>query len=228
MLEIACFTARSALAAAHTGAPRLELCASYAAGGLTPTLSTLHDILADLPQPAPRMHIMIRPRGGGFVYSAAELGAMKRSIAAFRAAGKVDGFVFGVLTEAGTVDEAGNRELLAAAGDVPCTFHRAVDEVADVDAAVEVIVGLGFRSVLTSGGRGSAREGAECVARLQERYGGRISVILGGGIRSSNVVGLKAKTGVEWVHSAAITEAGEEVDEEEVKRMLLLLRISEE
>ena len=149
---------------------------------------------------------------------------MKSEIGAFKATGLVDGFVFGVLDAGGRVDRVGNGGLVGAAAPLPCTFHRAMDVVEDLEAAFETIVELGFRSVLTSGGPGDACQGADRVRGLQERFGGRISVVLGGGIRSGNVQELKRRTGVDWVHSAAITGEGEGVDGEEVKKMVALLR----
>lgn len=222
MLELACFSAPSALAAAKAGADRIELCADYSAGGVTPSLSTLHAVREATRKP---INVMIRPRGGDFVVSPAQVAQMKSNIDMFRASGAVDGFVFGVLTKDGRVDTARNRELVEAAGSLPCTFHRAIDQVADLDAAVEAIIDCGFTSILTSGGAGSASSGRARVAELQERFGGRISIILGGGVRSTNVVELRDKTGVEWLHSAAITGAGEEVDPEEVGKMVELLQV---
>jgi copper homeostasis protein len=229
MLEIAIFDAPSALPAALAGASRLELCANYPAGGVTPSLSTLQTIhqtlRAKTDRPVP-IHVMIRPRGGDFIYSAGELAQMKAEIEEFKATGLVDGFVLGVLDPAGCIDRGSNGELVDAAAPVPCTFHRAMDGVGDLDAAFEAVIELGFRSVLTSGGPGDASAGVERVKGLQERFGRRISVVLGGGIRSGNVQELKRRAGVEWVHSAAITGGGEGVDEDEVGRMVKLLRVA--
>ncbi|KZM26156.1 uncharacterized protein EKO05_0000455 [Ascochyta rabiei] len=244
MLELACFTASSALTAARAGASRIELCASYTSGGVTPLLSTLHSIRDELQRSSPStatipgaptaehgqipIYIMIRPRGGDFSYTPTEFEAMKSSIDGFQAIGDgaVQGFVFGILTADARVDGPRCRELVELAAPLPCTFHRAVDGVADEDleGAVQTIVECGFESVLTSGGAGSAREGVERVAGLQKKYGERITLILGGGVRSSNVVGLKREAGVRWVHSAAITGPGEEVDEAEARRMVALLQ----
>ena len=229
MLEIAIFHPSSALPALLAGAHRLELCDDYAAGGVTPSLTTLQTVhktihaSTNAPTPIP-IHVMIRPRGGNFTYSPVELSQMKSEIEIFKESGMVDGFVFGVLDAEGRVDRASNAHLLASAAPLPCTFHRAMDVVPDLDAAFETVIELGFRSVLTSGGPGGAREGADRVSGLQERFGGRISVVLGGGVRSGNVGELRRRAGVGWVHSAAITEAGEGVDGEEVKKMVELLK----
>jgi copper homeostasis protein len=102
---------------------------------------------------------------------------------------------------------------------LPCTFHRAIDEVKDLGEATEKVIECGFKSILTSGGMKNALEGAEKVQQLQIRYGERVSLILGGGVRSTNVQELRRRTGVEWLHSAAITMPGEDVDEEEIKKI---------
>ena len=233
MLEIACFSASSAIRAAKAGADRIELCADYAAGGVTPPLSTLHNIRDELQKShkyvqkektkAVPINVMIRPRGGDFNYSAAEFSQMRSNMEMFKDSEAVDGFVFGILDEEKRIDAARNRELVEIAWPLPCTFHRAIDEVNDLDTAVSTIIDLGFQSILTSGGARNAIQGADKVSQLQEKYGDRISLILGGGVRSANVVGLKEKTEVGWVHSAAILVTGEEVDENEVGSIVTLL-----
>lgn len=143
---------------------------------------------------------------------------MRHAIALFTPL--ASGFVFGILDKAGKVDVARNSELVDIAAPLPCTFHRAVDEVVGgLEEAVETVVACGFRSILTSGGGKSAEEGLERVRMLQGRFGGKVSLIVGGGLRSGNVERIKSGTGVEWVHSAAITGDGEEVDGEEVRRI---------
>ena len=124
-LEIACFNAPSAVVAAAAGADRIELCADRSVGGITPPLS---DLEALRPQVKIPVMIMIRPRGGGFVYSDEEFIEMKGDIERVR--GLADGFVFGVLKEEGgvvKVDEERNLELVKLASPLPCTFHRAID-----------------------------------------------------------------------------------------------------
>jgi copper homeostasis protein len=219
MLEIACFTASSAITAAHSGAHRLELCTNYSAGGTTPSMPTLLAIRKVIPNIP--INIMIRPRAGNFYYSTAEFEAMRHAIAQF--ATLASGFVFGILDANGHVDVARNSELVDIAAPLPCTFHRAMDVVADLNEAVEMVIACGFKSVLTSGGEKTAEEGVQRVKGMQEKFGKRVSLVLGGGIRSGNAERLKRRAGVEWMHSAAITGEGEEVDGEEVKKMLEVL-----
>ncbi len=226
MLEIALFTPSSAPTAISSGALRLELCTSYSAGGLTPSLSTLLTTRASVGASVP-INVMIRPRGGDFVYSSSEYETMKQELATLKASGAASGFVFGILTEAGQVDVERCSELVRLAAPLPCTFHRAIDCVpgGDLNRAVEEVISCGFSNLLTSGGAKSAVEGVERVKAMQEEFGSRISIILGGGIRSGNVGELKRRTGVPWVHSAAITvDEGEEVDGEEVRSMIKVLQ----
>ncbi|KAH4177027.1 copper homeostasis protein cutC [Parastagonospora nodorum] len=215
-LEIACFTPSSAISAAQAGADRIELCANYAGGGVTPDIHSLLAIRKEVGRDV-LINVMIRPRAGDFVYSTKEMEAMRHDIALFTPL--ASGFVFGILDANGRVDVARNSELVDIAAPLPCTFHRAVDEVGDLEGAVEMVVGCGFKSVLTSGGCRSAGEGVGRLKGLQERFGKRIELIVGGGIRCRNVVEVKKGIGAEWMHSAAITGTGEEVDPEEVKRI---------
>ncbi|KAF2799445.1 hypothetical protein K505DRAFT_321152 [Melanomma pulvis-pyrius CBS 109.77] len=215
MLEIACFNTSSAIAAANAGADRIELCADYAAGGVTPSLDSLQHLRNKIRTP---VNIMIRPREGDFDYSDAEFQQMKSEIELFKPVSS--GFVFGILDDENRVDEQRNQELVGLAAPLPCTFHRAFDQVPDLHEATEQIIKCGFISILTSGGQATAIVGAESVARLQKKFGDNISFILGGGVRSTNAESLQRQTNVLWLHSAAITKSGEDVDEEEVARLL--------
>ena len=215
-LEIACFTPASAISASKAGADRIELCANYAAGGVTPDIHSLLAIRREVGRDVP-INVMIRPRAGDFVYSTKEMEVMRHDIALFTPL--ASGFVFGILDVNGRVDVARNSELVDIAAPLPCTFHRAVDEVGDLEGAVEMVVGCGFRSVLTSGGCSRAGNGVGRLKGLQERFAKRVDLIVGGGIRSGNVVEVKRGTGAIWVHSAAITGTGEEVDAEEIRRI---------
>lgn len=219
MLEIACFNEESAIIAAAAGADRIELCADYAVGGVTPELSTLHRIRASI-GPFP-INVMIRPRAGDFVYSDSEFKKMKSDIQTFKPV--VDGFVFGILDQDNAVDVVRNRELVEMASPRQCTFHRAFDGVSDLAEAMELIVQCGFTSILTSGGEANAVLGAGVVKELQQQFRGRIVFILGGGVRSGNVGKLKGESCVEWFHSAAITADGESADEEEIRRIQAVL-----
>jgi copper homeostasis protein len=225
MLEIACFNS-SAIEAAKAGADRIELCADYASGGVTPSQSLLSSIRKELKELKINVpiNVMIRPRAGDFVYNDEEFRQMKNDIQSFKESGEASGFVFGILDEENKIDMERNRELVEMAAPLPCTFHRAFDQVADRQGAAEQIIECGFRSILTSGGEKDAVSGVEIVAELQKKCGDRISFILGGGIRSTNVEALKQWTDIKWFHSAAITQAGDQVDGKEVNQLQRILK----
>ncbi|KNG44347.1 copper homeostasis protein [Stemphylium lycopersici] len=164
---------------------------------------------------------MIRPRGGDFNYSAEEFVQMKEEMNMLKPL--ASGFVFGILDSNNLVDDARNRELVQMAAPLACTFHRAIDETKDLEMSVEAVINCGFKSVLTSGSMRNALEGAEQLGRIQKKYGRTLSIIAGGGVRRTNIEELRAKAGVTWLHSAAITQHGEDVDELEVKKMQILL-----
>jgi copper homeostasis protein len=170
---------------------------------------------------------MIRPRAGNFVYSATEFQEMKDDLVRFKALGLADGFVFGILDGKGRVDVQRCKELVELAGDKPCTFHRAFDQIADEDmeGALGDVVGCGFNTLLTSGGEADAVKGWERSKELVERAGGRIEIMPGGGVRSGNLEVLRG-TGAEWYHSSGIVEGGDGCggDESEMRRMVDVLK----
>lgn len=151
---------------------------------------------------------------------------MKVDIQTFKDLG-ADGFVFGVLTPEKKVDIENCKTLLASAEGKPCTFHRAFDEISpgEMGEELEVLIELGFRNVLTSGGGRDAVGGREVLKGLVEGAGGRIEVIVGGGVRGGNLGGLRGELeGVRWWHSSAIVDGGEVASEGEVRRLSELLR----
>ncbi|CAN9434209.1 unnamed protein product [Alternaria alternata] len=214
MLEIACFNASSATVAAQAGADRIELCANYSAGGVTPSHSTLQHVRKEVTIP---INVMIRPRAGNFDYSDEEFTLMKKDMEVLKPL--ASGFVFGILDANLRIDQTRNRELVEAAAPLPCTFHRAVDEAEDLEEAVETVVSCGFKSLLTSGGAKSAFQGADKLYQLHSRFGADLSLIAGGGVRSTNIEELKRRTHLTWLHSAAITAPGEDVNCQEVSKM---------
>lgn len=143
--------------------------------------------------------IIVRPRGGAFVHSAEEIGVMRLDIEAARMLG-ADGVAVGVLTEDGRVAADHLHALVAAAGDMPLTFHRAFDVVADREQALETLMQLGVKRVLTSGGASTALDGASNIAALVRRASGQIEIMAGGGVREEHVQELVHRTGVREVH----------------------------
>lgn len=198
-LEICCQSAQDALLAQEGGADRIELNADLDHGGLTPSVGALRAAkrLSGLP-----VYCMLRPRPGGFCYSAAERLTMREDARALLDAG-ADGLVFGLLDEKGRPEEEGCARLLEEAAGKPCVFHRALDLCPDREGALEALVRLGFCRVLTSGGARTAPEGAAGLRRLAQLAAGRIQVLPGGGIRPENLMALLDAAGLDAVHASA-------------------------
>lgn len=197
ILESVVETLDNAIAAEAAGSARLELCVDLAVGGTTPPIALVRDVSARVAIP---VFVMVRPRGGSFVYGAAERAVMRRDIAAVAAAGAA-GIVVGALSEDGRVDVEVTREMVDAAGGLPVTFHRAFDDTPDPIEALERVVDTGAARVLTAGGASTARDGSAVLADLVRRAGERIIIIAAGRVRAENVAELVARTGVREVHA---------------------------
>ncbi|XP_029963354.1 copper homeostasis protein cutC homolog isoform X2 [Salarias fasciatus] len=183
----------------EVGAGRLELCSSLLEGGLTPSLGLLHIVKLYVKIP---IYVMIRPRGGDFLYSDLEVEVMRKDIELMKNQG-ADGFVLGALTEDGRVDTELCMDLLATARPLPVTFHRAFDMVHDPAVALEALVTLGFERVLTSGCDSSALEGLPLIKRLIDQAKGRITIMPGGGITERNLQRILEGSGAQEFHCSA-------------------------
>jgi copper homeostasis protein len=212
-LEIACFNLDSAVIAQDNGADRVELCANRTAGGTTPDFE-LTKIVRD--KVTIDLNVMIRPRGGDFVYSDLEFEQMKSEILAFKKL-HVDGFVFGILNNDGTINQQQNKDLVALANPLPCTFHRAFDGVKNKLEALESLIECGFKTILTSGKITNVVDGIDVLATLVEKANNRIVIMPGGGLRSTNIGFLKEKTKAVFYHSSAVIGIGEIANPEEIK-----------
>ena len=198
-LEVAADSIGSALAAQAGGAMRVELCGGLDGGGLTPSFGTLAVLRDRLTIP---LYVLIRPRVGDFVFDDAEVEAMRRDVEQCVRLG-CDGVVLGALDPAGEVDMATMRVLIAAAGSLGVTFHRAIDVSADPRRALEDAIALGCERVLTSGARETAEEGAALIADLVRQAGTRLSVMPGSGVFDTNLARLRALTGAREFHGSA-------------------------
>jgi copper homeostasis protein len=145
---------------------------------------------------------MIRPRGGDFLYSAAEIEVMLRDIESARASG-AHGIVSGALHANGTIDEAATEVLLEASAPLPFTCHRCFDMTRDLEESLDVLMASGAAKVLTSGGATMAIDGAPTLKRLRERAGRHLTLVAGGGVRSAHIAALAAETGIHEFHIGA-------------------------
>ncbi len=202
-LEVCANSYASALEAQRGGAIRVELCAGIPEGGTTPSYGeiSLSRELLDI-----ALNVIIRPRGGDFLYSQSEIEIMKRDIRMAVSLG-VDGLVFGCLTKDGEVDVALCRELIQECGGLPLTFHRAFDMCADYKRALEQIIELGFSRILTSGGKSNVLEGKEQLKELVEQAADRIIIMPGCGVNENNIKELSNYTKATEFHSSARTTA---------------------
>ena len=187
------------IAAQNAGADRVELCASLLEGGLTPSLGTVTTVLRRAIIP---FHVMVRPRGGDFLYSALEFASMLADVEALRRAG-ASGVVCGCLLPDGQIDAARMRALVAAAGPMNVTCHRAFDMTRDAAEAVEALVAAGVARVLTSGQRDSALEGIATIKATVAAARGRLSVMACGGLNAGNIAQVMRETGADELHFAA-------------------------
>lgn len=211
-IEIACFNLESALIAQKAGADRVELCADISVGGTTPTIEIIQQAREHL---TIDFYVMIRPRGGNFVYSEVEFEQMKSEIETIKKLG-VNGFVFGILNEDKTINIEQNKVLVELAKPFSSTFHRAFDEVSDYKKSLEDIISCGFSNILTSGTFPNVMEGKEVLKQLVIQANNRIEIMPGGGLRSTNISELNKMVNANWYHSSAITDGNEIANLEEI------------
>lgn len=198
LLESPVFNVESALQAEAYGIDRIELCADFSEGGTTPSAGIFSVLKKKLSIP---IFVMIRPRGGDFIYSEVETEAMLADLKLFKSLG-ADGFVFGALLEDGTIDISICRRLLDVAGSVPCTFHRAFDVTPNLDESLETLITLGFARVLTSGGKSSVCSAVEVLKKLLHQAKGRIIVMPGGGLQAECIPPLKETGLLREIHAS--------------------------
>ena len=188
------------IAAQAAGADRVELCASLLEGGLTPSLGTVRQALALAEIP---FHVIVRPRGGDFLYSPAEFASMLDDVRILRNEG-VAGVVIGCLTPDGRIDEARTKALVEAARPMSVTCHRAFDMTADAGEALEALVRAGVDRVLTSGQRDTALEGLAILKDTNTRAAGRIVVMGCGALDAGNIRRVRDEAGLRELHFAAL------------------------
>lgn len=190
------------LAAQGGGADRVELCASLIEGGLTPSIGTILEVKARARIP---FHVIIRPRGGDFLYTETEFASMLADVKALRELG-VPGIVIGCLTADGAIDEDRTAQLVREAGPMKVTCHRAFDMTRDAEEALEALIRCGVHRVLTSGQRPNAIAGLAILKRAVEQAGDRIVIMGCGDLDEANIAEVRRATGMVELHFAALRQ----------------------
>lgn len=196
--ELCSYSIEACYTAARLGVDRVEICASPAEGGVTPSMGLIKRA-CEIPDI--ETSVMIRPRGGDFLYTDEEFELMKRDINYAREAGAT-GVVLGILTEDGRVDVERTRLLVEEAQGMDIIFHRAIDMTRDYLQAVEDVISTGCTRILTSGGYNKAIDGAANIGRAVAVAAGRIEIMAGSGVTATNALQL-AMTGVDALHFSA-------------------------
>ena len=204
ILEICAGSVESAIAARDGGAQRIELCAALEVGGVTPSAGLIAEArkIEGLV-----LNVIIRPRGGDFLYNEYEAACMEQDIRTCKQLG-VDGVVIGALTADGDIDTTLCKRLIAAADGMSVTFHRAFDMCRDPRKALEELISLGCDRVLTSGQAATAEAGVPLLKELVEQSAERIIIMPGCGVNSSNAASILESTGANEIHASARKSVG--------------------
>jgi copper homeostasis protein len=204
LLEACLDSVELARAAEQGGAGRIELCDHLDVGGTTPSVELTRGVVGAVKIP---VFAIVRPRGGDFVYSDAELEAMTRDAMMLKGLG-VAGIVVGILNADDTIDAGRTRQVIAAANGLPVTFHLAFERVPDRRAGLETLIDIGVDRLLTKGGGETALDGVTGIRELVDQSAGRIAIMAGGSVREQNVGEIVRLTRVTEIHSrgAAVAE----------------------
>ena len=197
VLEVCCGSLAAALAAVTGGAERIELCSALSLDGLTPSMGTLCELRRRFPDL--RIHVLIRPREGDFVYSEDELRVMEQDIR-FAVEAGATAIVGGALTAEGDLDVAATARLVKVSAGLPFTFHRAFDLIQDQASALRQLQSLGVARVLTSGGASTAEAGIPALRRLVQQGG--VTILPGGGVNRHNAKRIIQETGATEIHGS--------------------------
>lgn len=202
--EIVCGSLEDALNAEKAGADRIELNNAMYLHGLTPSFGTIKLVVEQCNIP---VVVMVRPRPGGFYYNDYEFNTMLADIE-YMMEYNIEGVVFGCLDENGNIDKEKNKQIMDILNkhNKDGIFHRAFDCVTDPYESIETLIDLGFKRVLTTGLKATAVEGVDLLAKLQQKYGDKIEILVGDGVmKPSDCNFLINKTNVHQFHSPSTT-----------------------
>jgi copper homeostasis protein len=195
-LEICVDNVESAIDAQNAGADRIELCSDLPEGGTTPGPGTIISARKNLNI---GLHVIIRPRGGDFLYSGIDFDIMRRDIEICGEYG-VDGVVLGILLPDGSIDTDRTAMLIELARPMTVTFHRAFDMCKDPFRGLKDIIGCGADRLLTSGHKDKAEDGIELIKSLREIADNKIIIMPGSGINDLNISKIASGTGAREFH----------------------------
>lgn len=201
ILEACIDSVESAMEAVKGGADRLELCANLVIGGTTPG-QALYEKVRELTDT--KIHVLIRPRYGDFLYTEQEFDIIARSVASYRKRG-AEGVVVGCLLADGSLDEERIKVLRETAGTMSMTLHRAFDMCRDPYETLEKAKDLGIQTILTSGQKSCCMEGRELIAGLVQKSGGKVDIMVGGGVTASVIRQMISATGASSYHMSGKT-----------------------
>ena len=199
IVEVVVYNIESALRAQEGGADRIELCDNPSEGGTTSSYGVIESVRQNV---SLDLYVMIRPRGGDFLYSHYEFHSMKREISQCQKL-SVDGVVFGVLTPDGRIDKKRCKELIDKARPLKVTCHRAFDMTCDPVEALEDCIEVGFDRILTSGHQAQAIKGAELIGQLIQKANGRIAIMPGSGVNENTVEEIVRLSKAREIHFSA-------------------------
>lgn len=202
IIEVCANSVESAIAAQQGGAQRVELCSNLIEGGTTPSFASIEIARRLL---SIKLNVLIRPRGGDFLYNELEFNIMKRDIEVCKNLG-VDGVVIGILDEDGNIDKNRTKELIEVARPMSVTFHRAFDMANDPFLALSALVEIGIDRLLTSGQKDKVTDSLSLIENLVYKAGDRLSIMPGGGISSSNIKDIVMATNAKEYHMTGLKD----------------------
>jgi copper homeostasis protein len=207
-LEICCYSVESAITAEKVGADRIELCDNYSEGGTTPSYAAIQISVEKLKIP---VNVIVRPRGGDFLYSDVEYETIKQDVLAIKKL-KANGIVIGFLKANGEIDLGKTREIMDLAKPMEVTFHRAFDMCKDPLKALGQLKEIGITRILTSGAKNRAPDGIDLLTELVDKAGNEIIIMPGSGVNSNTIGKLIRKSKALEFHSSAKTFENSKMD----------------
>ena len=200
-IEVCVASLEAAIRAEQLKADRVELCSEMGVGGVTPSIGLVEQLVEEIQIP---IHVLVRPRSGDFNYSMNEYSLILKDMGHLIDL-NIAGIVVGATTSTGALALPQLKEMLALAGKVPLTFHRAFDVLEKPLIALEQLIDLGFTALLTGGQCERASDGFSLLKQMKSIAAGSIDILPGGGVHASNCQ-LFVEEQFNWLHLSAKKE----------------------